>query len=59
MSFELQLDVTTLGSAAEETDVLCHGAHIYAVRGEVPEHLDQRVGEGVEVNVELPICKKC
>lgn len=43
-------------AAAEDADVLCHGGHVDAVGGEVPQHLDQLVGEGVEVDVELAIC---
>ena len=37
-------------------DFLCHARHIHTLLGEVPEHLDELVGEGVEVDVELAIC---
>ena len=30
--------------------------HVDFVADKVPEHLDERVGEGVEVDVELAIC---
>ena len=36
-------------------ELLCEGVHVHLLLAEVPEHLDQRVREGVEVDVELAV----
>lgn len=37
--------------------ILCQGGHVDALLGEVPEHLDERIRKGVEVDVELAVCR--
>ena len=41
-----------------QVDFLCQLVHVDTVGREVPEHLDQLVREGVEVDVELAVCGK-
>lgn len=36
-------------------DFLCEGIHVHLLLAEVPEHLDQLVREGVEVDVEFTV----
>ena len=43
-------------STTQVTKLLGHGGHVDAVGGEVPQHLDELVREGVEVDVELAVC---
>ena len=38
--------------------LLAHDSHVDAIGGEVPEHFDQIVWEGVEVDVEFTVCIK-
>ena len=45
-------------SATQKADILCQLGHVDSVGGEVPEHLDKLVWEGVEVDVELAVCGK-
>lgn len=36
--------------------ILCHHTHIDALFGEVPQHLDELIWQGVEVDVEFAVC---
>lgn len=42
-------------SATQKADILCQLGHVDSVGGEVPEHLNQLIWEGVEVDVELAV----
>lgn len=45
-------------SSTSRVVVLGHIGHVDALLGEVPEHLDELVWEGVEVDVEFAICDR-
>lgn len=41
-----------------EADALRDGAHVDTAGSEIPEHLDQWVGQGVKVHVKLAVCRE-